>query len=97
MQKVKHPRLNIYISDPKVRSQVKIRAAQADVSISEFCQRAITAYLEKDQNDAGTEKDNPLKAAVAKARQFQARVFRGKRLKVSSADLIRVARKQRNQ
>lgn len=97
MQKAKHTRLNIYLNDPNVRLEVKIRAAQADVSISEFCQRAIAAYLENGQNETGTEKDNPLNAAVVRARQFQERVFQGKRLKVSSADLIRVARKERNQ
>lgn len=88
-------RLNIYIHDPGIRRQIKAMAARKDVSMSEYCLQAITKQLveEREMNGEGM---SSLKTAVRKAYKFQTQTFRGKTFAVSSADLIREARENRN-
>ncbi len=89
-------RLNIYLPDPALRRLVKAAAAKQDLSVSEYCVRAITNQLNRDQEGAPAQgKHLPLSAAVEAARHFQAETFRGRIFKVSSAELIRQAREQR--
>lgn len=96
-RKTTPPRLNIYLPDPAIRRQVKAAAAKRDVSISEYCLRAITTQLIRDGERTPDRKDrHPLQAAVAKARRFQAQKFGGRVFAISSSDLIREAREGRS-
>jgi len=88
-------RLNIYVHDPQIRRQIREMTAIKDISISEYCLRAIKAQLRKEQK-AGDEEGNLLKRAVKKARRFQ-ETFGGKTFAISSADLIRETRENRNE
>ena len=99
MAKKKTPfvRLNIYLPDPAIRRQVKAAAAKQDLSVSEYCLRAITAQLLKDGERPPEGKPvNLLKAAVTRARQFQAETFSGQVFAISSAELLREAREERD-
>ena len=86
-------RLNIYVHDPQVRRQIREMTAIKDISISDYCLRAIKAQLRKEQK-ADDEEANLLKRAVKKARRFQ-ETFGGKTFAISSAELIRAAREDR--
>jgi hypothetical protein len=89
-------RLNIYLPNAGLRRLVKTAAAKRDVSISEYCARAITNQLNRDREEApGKETEVSLASAVENARRSQADTFGGKTFKVSSADLIRQTREQR--
>ncbi len=90
-------RINIYVHDAEMRRQIKTMAAQKDLSISEYCLQAITHQLMKEQEPFSGGEGNPLKGAVKRARRFQARTFGNKAFVVSSADLIRDARKSRSE
>ncbi len=101
-KKISSVRLNIYVNDPAIRRQVKTAAAKQDISVSEYCLRAITVQLMKDgerpHKDGGKppeEEPNFLKPAVEKAHRFQAEAFGGRVFSISSADLIREAREDR--
>jgi hypothetical protein len=87
-------RLNIYLPDPSIRRQVKAAAAKQDLSVSEYCLRAITAQLIRD-GERTPDSRHALEAAIATARRFQAETFGGRVFTVSSADLIREAREGR--
>ena len=90
-------RLNIYLHDPAIRRQVKMAAAKRDLSVSEYCLRAITTQLMNDgEGFLPGERGPLLKAAVEKGRRFQAETFRGRVFSVSSADLIREARARKH-
>src|SRR5207302_7387203 len=89
-------RLNIYLPDPALRRLVKAAAAGQDLSVSEYCVRAITNQLDRDQEGAPAQgKRLPLATAVGSARRFQAETFHGRIFKVGSAELIRQTREQR--
>lgn len=89
-------RLNIYLPDPALRRLVKAAAARQDLSVSEYCVRAITNQLDRDQEEAPARgKRSSLSTAVEYARRFQAETFRGRTFKVGSAELIRQAREGR--
>jgi hypothetical protein len=88
-------RLNIYIKDPAIRRQVKAASAKRDISVSEYCLRAITSQLIKDGERPSKGKHNLLHRAIEKARRFQAENFGDQVFSVSSADLIKEARKDR--
>jgi hypothetical protein len=89
-------RLNIYVPDPTIRRQVKAVAAKQDISVSEYCLRAITRQLIRDgERVPRGEGSEVFKSAVARARRFQADTFGGQVFRVSSADLIREAREGR--
>jgi hypothetical protein len=88
-------RLNIYLHDSAIRRQVKVTAASQDLSVSEYCVRAITSQLVKDgerARDGGP--GNVLGPAVKRARRFQAEKFGNRAFSVSSAQLIREARER---
>ena len=89
-------RLNIYINDPNIRRQVKIAAARQDISVSEYCLSAITLQLMKDGEKPPKRDSKFLKAAIEKANRFQAETFGRRVFSMSSADLIREARENRN-
>lgn len=94
-KKISLPRLNIYLPDLAIRRQVKAAAAKRDLSVSEYCLRAITAQLLRDGErppDRGPR--HHLKVAAAAARQFQKETFSGRAFAVSSAELIREAREE---
>ncbi len=95
-KKISPLRLNIYVNDPTIRRQVKTAAAKQDISVSEYCLRAITVQLMKDGEKPPEEEPNFLKPAVEKAHRFQAETFGGRVFSISSADLIREAREDRN-
>jgi len=89
-------RLNIYLPDPAIRRQVKAAAARQDLSISDYCVRAIRLQIEHDQESESARADRtPLTVAVQRARRFQAKTFRGRTFTISSAELIRQARERR--
>jgi plasmid stability protein len=48
MAVVRMARLNIYLPDPEVRRRVKVAAARRDLSVSEYCVRAILRQLAED-------------------------------------------------
>ncbi len=88
-------RLNIYVHEPDIRRQVKAAAAGKDISVSEYCLRAITNQLIKDEEVLREKEGSLLRTAAEKARVFHSKTF-GKRLFViSSAELIREARENR--
>ena len=89
-------RLNIYVNDPEVRRHVKTAAAKQDVSVSEYCLRAITLQLMRDGEKPRKGGPNFLKAAIEKAHRFQTETFGGQVFSISSSDLIREARENRN-
>jgi len=89
-------RLNIYVNDPEVRRHVKTAAAKQDVSVSEYCLRAITLQLIKDGEKSHKGGPNFLKAAIEKAHRFQTETFSGQVFSISSSDLIREAREDRD-
>ena len=89
-------RLSIYINDPTIRRHVKTAAAKQDVSISEYCLRAITLQLIKDGEKPPKEGASSLKAAIEKAHRFQTETFGGQVFSISSADLIKEAREDRD-
>jgi len=95
-KKISPLRLNIYVNDPTIRRQVKTAAAKQDISVSEYCLRAITVQLMRDGEKPPKEEPNLLKPAVEKAHRFQAETFGGRVFSISSADLIREAREDRN-
>ena len=63
-KKISSLRLNIYVNDPTIRRQVKTAAAKQDISVSEYCLRAITVQLMKDGGKPPEEEPNFLKPAV---------------------------------
>ncbi len=89
-------RLNIYLPDPEIRRQVKAAAASSDLSVSEYCVRAITSQLVRGEEASPHGKHSRLMETTLKqARRFQAGTFRGRIFAVSSAELIRESRKER--
>lgn len=86
-------RLNIYLHDPDLRRQIKEMTARKDISISEYCLRAIKSQLTEERKTAH-EGENVLRKAVKKARRFH-EAFGGKTFSISSADLIRETRENR--
>jgi hypothetical protein len=90
-------RINIYVPDPALRRQVKAAAARRDLSISDYCLQAITAQLVRDGEQGSVAAGvGAARAAVARARRFQAQTFKGRRFRVSSATLIRESRATRS-
>ena len=89
-------RLNIYVHDPLIRRRIKIAAAQKDISVSEYCLQAIADQLAKEAKMDLKGNDSSLEAALEKAKRFQTKTFGGRSFRVSSGDLIREARKERN-
>ena len=63
-------RLNIYVHDPDLRRQIKEMTARKEVSISDYCLRAIKTQLLQEQKTEH-EEENVLKKAVKKAQLFQ--------------------------
>jgi hypothetical protein len=91
-------RLNIYVPDPSIRRRVKAAAAREDMSVSEYCVRAIIAQLEREPTDrpgSGSTAAPVVREAVDRARSFRARVFSDRAFSVSSAELISEARERR--
>lgn len=87
------PRVNIYLPDPIIRRQIKTAAAKQDMSVSEYCLRAITTQLVRDRERSPVRwRRHQRETAVDAARRFQAEVFEGRVFTVSSAELIRDAR-----
>lgn len=88
-------RLNIYLPTA-TRRQVKTAAAKRDLSLSEYCLRAISAQLIRD-GERWPEKESPglSETAVTAARRFQKQTFHGQIFAVSSAELIQEARESR--
>lgn len=93
--KISPGRLNIYVHDPAVRRQVKTAAAKRDLSVTEYCLRAIIRQLAEDGERLPQRTRAPLEAAARQARQFQAETFQGRAFSINSADLIAEARKVR--
>ena len=89
-------RLNIYVHDPLIRRQIKTAAAQNDISVSEYCVQAIADRLVREVKTGPRRKAVSLEAALERAKRFQAETFGGRAFKVSSADLIRETRRERN-
>lgn len=88
-------RLNIYLDDPRLRRRVKIAAARQDLSVSEYCLRAIKAQLAHEGIEEEKRKTS-VSSPVERARQFQRETFKGRVFTISSADLIRQARAERD-
>ena len=96
MKQSRSVRLNIYVHDASLRRQIKAVAAEKDISVSEYCLRAITNQLIKEKK-LDHEETSHLRTAVEKAQKFQSKTFGGKVFSVSSADLIRESRENRNE
>jgi len=93
--KNKSMRLNIYVHEPGIRRQVKAAAARKDISVSEYCLRAITDHLIKDEEALREKEGSPLGTAAKKARTFHSKTFGKRVFVISSAELIREARENR--
>jgi hypothetical protein len=52
---MKRPRLNIYLEGNDIKRRIKIAAAKRDISITEYCTRAIAEQLIRDGDAAGYE------------------------------------------
>jgi hypothetical protein len=89
-------RLNIYVHDPDTRRQVKAAAARKDISVSEYCLRAITDQLVKEEEIFHEKGSSLLRTAAEKARAFHSKTFGKRVFVVSSAELIREARENRD-
>ena len=89
---MKKARLNIYVEDPIIRKHVETAAARHDVSVSEYCLKAI---IERLASEEPFPDGNPLAKAIEKARKFQKKAFAGRTLSVSSATLIAQTRRER--
>jgi len=89
-------RLNIYVHDPLIRRRIKVAAAQKDISLSEYCVQAIADQLAKEAEMDLKRNDLSLERALERAKRFQAKTLGGRSFRVSSGDLIREARKERN-
>ena len=89
-------RLNIYVHDPGIRRQVKAAAARKDISVSEYCLRAITDQLVKEGEIFHKKGPSLLRTAAEKARAFHSKTFGKRVFVVSSAELIREARESRD-
>ena len=83
--------INIYAHDPAIRRQIKTRAAQKDLSISEYCLQAISNQLARDRDSSGEEGKGIVGAAVEKARRFHTRNFGKRVFSLNSAVLIKEA------
>ncbi len=95
-EKIGITRMNIYIPDPSIRRQVKSAAAKRDLSVSDYCLRAITAQLVRDgELPARGDSLNPVRVAIDRARRFQKENFGNRVFATSSATLIREARRKR--
>ena len=90
---MKKTRLNIHVDDPVIRKQVKTAAARHDVSVSEYCLRAVKEKLAGE--DEAMPKESSLSRAVERARRFQKKAFAGRTFSVNSATLIAQARRER--
>ena len=84
-------RLNIYLDSPETRRKIKMKAAEEDLSISEYCRRVLIAHISGEEEVQSLR----LKKMVGRARRFQSHTLGGKTFQVSSADLIREAREGR--
>ncbi len=94
--KTRLTRLNIYVPDPATRRQVKAAAAKRDLSVSDYCLKAITAQLVRDEElPPGGNHLHPVRGAVDRARRFQKETFGNRVFATSSATLIRETRKWR--
>jgi hypothetical protein len=92
-------RLNIYLPDPSFRRRIKSVVARGDLSLSDYCVRAITAQLDRDEEGGREEKaaGGALADAIRRARRFQSRELGGKIFRVRSSDLIEKARAERKE
>jgi hypothetical protein len=88
-------RLNIYVDDPAIRKQVKTAAAQHDMTVSDYCLRAIITKLTEEDKKSLRKRKHPLAAAAEKAYRFQSKAFHGQVFRTTSATLIKQARKER--
>ncbi len=88
-------RINIYVHDSNIRRQIKTIAAQKEITISEYCLRAITRQMAEEK--AIGHGENPLRKAIEKANRFRSKTFGKKIFAVSSADLIEKTREDKNQ
>ncbi len=89
-------RLNIYAPDPAIRRQVRSAAAKRDLSVSDYCLKAITAQLVRDgELPPGEDHLHPVRVAVDRARRFQKGTFGNRVFATSSATLIRETRRWR--
>lgn len=86
-------RLNIYLPNADLRLRVKEEAARTDVTISEFCVEAIRSALRRAGREPEAPAETKRESAAERARRFQAEAFRGRVFEVSSAELIRDARR----
>jgi hypothetical protein len=89
-------RINIYAHDPEIRRQIKTRAAQEDLSISEYCLQAISNQLARDRDSLGEERKGIVGSAVEKALRFHTRNFGKRAFSLNSAVLIKEARRERS-
>jgi hypothetical protein len=89
-------RLNIYVHDTLMRRRIKMAAAQKDMSISEYCLQSIADQLAREEGISPRRNRTSLEGALEKARKFQMETFGGRTFRVSSAELIRKARMERN-
>jgi hypothetical protein len=78
-------RLNIHLPDAAIWPAVRTAAAKRNLTVFEYCLRAIAAQLVRDGKRAGGR-------AISAARRFQAQTLRGYTFTVISADLIRETR-----
>ena len=89
------PRISVYLPDSTIRRQIKMAAAKEDLSVSEYCLKAITARVAQDGEKSSEAKVDHLQRAVSEARRFQSEKLRGRVFTTSSADLIRESREAR--
>jgi hypothetical protein len=59
-----HPRLNIYVDDPKLREHVRVAAARRGVSLSAYCLESIRRRLAEDGYPPTTDAPGDPRAAA---------------------------------
>ena len=96
MGDVKRPRISIDVT-PDLRRRIRLAAAARDMSVTEYCREAIEGRLGLDRGNGedAEARSQRARATVVGLREMQQRIFGGRRLTTSSAELIREAREER--
>ncbi len=94
MANPKRPRISIDVN-LELQRRIRVAAAHEGESVSEFCLRAIEERLKSRDIAAPASDLERVRQAIETARELRRRVFGGRLLETSSAELIRQAREER--
>lgn len=94
----KRVRLNIYIDDEEMRRQVKIAAARRDMTVTEYCKRAIAEQLRREAEVSWAKEPQPPEASREEKLAIIQRMDEARRrtgpIGVSVTELIKEGRRR---